>query len=77
MKIKEAFKKKGYSFLIDSVTNQQFPILSHDKIRILQEKYTFSFWDKVDDNHNVVRFCTCWATKEEDVEELVKDIEKL
>lgn len=77
MKIKEAFKKKGYSFLIDSVTNQQFPILSHDKIRILQEKYTFSFWDKVDDNHNVVRFCTCWATKKEDVEELVKDIEKL
>ena len=77
MKIKNAFMNKGYSFFIDSSTNQQFPIIPNDKIRILKEKYSFSFWEKIDDNHSAVRFCTCWATKHEDVEQLVKDIENL
>lgn len=77
IKIKNAFMNKGYSFFMDSQTNQQFPIIPNDKIRILKEKYSFSFWEKVDDNHSAVRFCTCWATKSEDVEMLICDIENL
>lgn len=77
MKIRNAFINKGYSLFIDSLTNQQFPIIPNDKIKILQEKYSFSFWQKIDDNHSAVRFCTCWATKTDDVEKLIADIEIL
>ena len=74
IQIKEAFAKKGISFLYDSITNQQFPILTDAQITKLKEKYAFSFWSRVDENHSAVRFCTSWATKQEDVEKLIADI---
>ena len=43
----------------------------------LKEKYTFAFWEAVDDSHSAVRFCTSWATQESAVEELIRDIEEL
>ncbi|MFP3390995.1 threonine aldolase family protein [Brevibacillus sp. SIMBA_040] len=77
MMILEAFKEKGYSFRYDSVTNQQFPILRNDVLSELGKKYSFSLWEKFDDNHSVVRFCTSWATKKENVEKLIEDIRAL
>lgn len=75
MRIRDAFEKKGYSFLYDSKTNQQFPILPVRFLEYLGEKYSYNFWSKVDENHHAVRFCTSWATKEENVEALLRDIE--
>lgn len=77
LEIREAFTKKGYNFLYDSTTNQQFPIIPNDRLEILAKKYSYTFWCKVDETHSVVRFCTSWATKEENVKELVKDIANL
>ena len=77
MMIREAFIEKGFSFRYDSVTNQQFPILHNDVLSELGKKYSFSFWEKFDDNHSVVRFCTSWATKKENVEMLIEDIQAL
>lgn len=77
MSIKNAFKSKGYEFLIDSPTNQQFPILTDNEIEKLRKKYSFQYWQKVDENRSAVRFCTSWATRKEQVEELLKDIEQL
>ncbi|HCL03962.1 MAG TPA: low specificity L-threonine aldolase [Lachnoclostridium phytofermentans] len=76
MRIRDAFAKKGYHFLYDSRTNQQFPILPVSLLDFLGEKYSYSFWTKVDDTHNAVRFCTSWATKEENVDALLADIEE-
>lgn len=75
--IKTAFEKKGKKFLIDSPTNQQFPILTNDEKTKLGEKFLFSEWVKVDANHTAVRFCTSWATRPEAVKELVTAIEAL
>lgn len=75
-KIKEACIKRGYPFLTDSDTNQQFPIIPNKIVEKLKEKYTFSVWEKTDESHIAIRFCTSWATKECDVEELVADILK-
>lgn len=77
MKIKRAFAEKGFPFLYESVTNQQFPILPDVKLAVLAEKYSYSLWTKTDNSHTAVRFCTSWATKESDVDELIRDIEKL
>ncbi len=74
IKLKTALSKDNVSFLFDSYTNQQFPILSNVKIQQLREKYVFYEWHKVDDDHSAVRFCTSWATREEDIDQLIIDV---
>ncbi len=69
--LKEGLKKKGYVFELDSPTNQQFVILENGKLEELKKKVSFSFWEKYDDTHTVVRFATSWATKEEDIRSLM------
>lgn len=75
MRIKKAFCDNGYEFLYDSYTNQQFPIIPNDVLEKLSKKYSFDVWKKIDENNTAVRVCTSWATKEENVQELVRDIE--
>lgn len=77
MMIKESLKSKGYNFLYDSNTNQQFPIFPNDVLEKLSKKYVFSFWEKVDEKNSAVRICTSYATKLKDVHELIQDIENL
>lgn len=77
MKLKKTFRKKGYPLRYDSYTNQQFPILPDAHLEQLKEKFMFSFWEKVDETHSAVRFCTSWATKEEAVDTLIKEMDKL
>ncbi|SHI18260.1 L-threonine aldolase [Sporobacter termitidis DSM 10068] len=72
--IKEACIKKGYRFLTESVTNQQFPIMPDRVLNKLKEKYEYSFWQKIGHAHSAVRFCTSWATEQKDVEQLAEDI---
>lgn len=77
MRLKDAFVKKGYGLRYDSYSNQQFPVLPNAHMDKLKEKYSFGFWEKVDEDHTAVRFCTSWATKEENVQALIADIERL
>lgn len=77
MLIRDAFAEKGCSFLYDSRTNQQFPILTRSAMEKLSAKYSFSIWAKIDEEHTAVRFCTSWATKEENVKMLVEDIKNI
>lgn len=69
-KLKQIFQKKGYAFYIDSPTNQQFVILENDQMERLQKEVAFSFWEKYDETHTVVRFATSWATEEADLQRL-------
>lgn len=71
-KLKEVLTKKGYKFLINSPTNQQFVILSNDKLEELKKNIALCFWQKIDDNHTAVRFATSWATTEKEIDELEK-----
>ncbi|MBR1536835.1 MAG: aminotransferase class I/II-fold pyridoxal phosphate-dependent enzyme [Treponema sp.] len=68
--LKSAFTQKGYKFFIDSPTNQQFVILENSKMQELQKSVKFSFWEKYDESHTVVRFATSWATTSEKISEL-------
>lgn len=69
--LKAGLKEKGYTFYIDSPTNQQFVVLENRKMEELKKNVQFSFWEKKDDTHTVVRFATSWATRMEDVEKLL------
>lgn len=75
MEIKKAFEEKGIPFAYESVTNQQFPILTKEQADKLSEKYSFTRNENMlKKGPAMVRFCTSWATKKEDVAALVQDI---
>lgn len=76
-KIKAVFLKKGYQSYMDSVTNQQFFVLPVRDLKKLGEKYSYSFEKYTDAEHALVRFCTSWATTEEQVNELLVDVAEL
>ncbi len=77
MVLKKAFLEKGYPLLYDSYTNQQFPILPNSQLEKLKENYAFALWCAMDEEYSAVRFCTSWATKDEDIEMLISDLDDL
>ncbi len=74
MALRDALRRLNIPFLVESPTNQQFPILPDAVIQSLSGKYAFSFQEKTDETHTAVRICTSWATREEDVEALIRDL---
>ena len=72
-----ALKALGVPFLVDSTTNQLFPILPDAVLTELAKTYVFSEQERVDDTRRAVRFCTSWATKPENVERLCADLTRL
>ena len=77
MRLREAFLAKGWDLFVDSASNQQFPILPNGAVAVLRHKYSFEVWEKVDQAHTAVRFCTSWSTTDEDVDALIADIQRL
>lgn len=76
-KIRAAFSKKGYSYLVPNRTNQIFVIMPDEHLKALKNEFGFAYQQRVDDEHSAVRFCTSWATKEENVDKLIASIEAL
>ena len=74
MILKEGLKEKGYSFFMDSVTNQQFIIIEDEKLEKIREKYGVTYQQRYDETHSVIRLCTSWATTEENVRSLLADL---
>ncbi|MCQ2501146.1 MAG: beta-eliminating lyase-related protein [Lachnospiraceae bacterium] len=70
--LKALFIEKGYKLMLDSPTNQQFPILENSKMEELKKEVAFSFWEAYDENHTVVRFATSWSTQEEEIQKLAQ-----
>jgi len=64
-------------FLVESTTNQLFPILPDTVLEELAKTYVFSEQERVDEAHRAVRFCTSWATRPENVEQLCADLQRL
>ena len=49
-----------------------------DKVlEALAAKFTFSEQERVDETHRAVRFCTSWATTQENVALLCKEIQEI
>lgn len=67
----------GVPMRYDSPTNQQFPILPDTVLAALSEKYAYSYWERVDETHSAVRFCTSWATEDASVDALISDLKEL
>lgn len=70
-RLKAALAEKGYRFFMDSPTNQIFVVLENAQLAELEGKAKFGFWEKFDPEHTVVRIATSWATRMEEIEELI------
>lgn len=68
--LRDAFRRKGYTFYVDTPSNQLFVIMSDTQLQRLQEHVVCRFWKKLDASHTVVRFVTSWATTADDIRQL-------
>lgn len=75
--LSDEISKQGFGFLTHSTSNQIFPILPNRVIDLLQEKYSFYIWQKVDDKSSAIRLVTSWATKEEAVKSFIGDMKDI
>jgi len=76
-KIRNTLKRLGYSLFVPGTTNQIFPVLPDSLLEKLAENFSFTEQERVDATHRAVRFCTSWATTEENVNALCKELERL
>ncbi|MBP1578030.1 MAG: aminotransferase class I/II-fold pyridoxal phosphate-dependent enzyme [Oscillospiraceae bacterium] len=65
----------GYKFAAKPVTNQIFPIFPKSIIKQLETEYLFEFNSHYDEENDVVRFCTSWATDMDKIDEFLKVLE--
>lgn len=72
--LKKGIVDAGYSFMINSSSNQVFPILPNKLINSLEKKYLFLIWEKIDKENSAIRLVTSWATNEEKVLEFIADV---
>lgn len=72
--LKEGLKTLNFSFLVETETNQLFPILPNSLIDYLHQRFNFLIWQAYDDTHSVVRFITSYVTTKQDVYELLSAI---
>ncbi|MBO4889303.1 MAG: aminotransferase class I/II-fold pyridoxal phosphate-dependent enzyme [Firmicutes bacterium] len=76
-KMKEGFRSAGFPLFIDSPTNQQFIILPDELLPKLAEDFAFEPFDRFDETHQIIRFCSSWATPEENVDTLIQALHTL
>ena len=77
MRIRKAFEDVGVPIWGSSFTNQQFPIMTKAQLDRFEGKFAYEYWGKYDEDRTIVRFCTCWATKDENVDALIETIKTL
>ncbi len=70
--LRSRLTEKGYEFFLDSPTNQQFIIIEDSKLKEIEKHVGYSFWEKKDASHTVIRLATDWATTKEDIDILMK-----
>ena len=60
--LKKGLAEKGYQF---------FVVFPNAQLEALEGKAKFGFWEKYDDTHTVMRIATSWATRMEEVRQLL------
>ena len=75
-KLRECFARLGYPLFVPGSSNQVFPVLPDALLAELEQEFSFTEQERVDDTHRAVRFCTSWATKQDNVDALCEWLEK-
>lgn len=75
--IRDCLKQNGYQLYGPSPTNQTFFVIENHQLARLEKQVEFSFWEKYDETHTIIRFATSWATQKQDVDQLCKLMREL
>jgi threonine aldolase len=75
--IRNTLDRIGATYLVPGVTNQIFPILSDAFLEELGKKFVFTEMERVDDTHRAIRFCTSWASTQENVDALCEELNRI
>lgn len=73
LQIKKAFAAKGIPLWVDSPTNRQFVILNARQKGLPARNYCFEEQGKTSQG-TIARFCTSWATTQDEIDALLADI---
>lgn len=76
-KLTEGLKSLGVALYMESPTNQVFPIFPNRTVESLRKGFAFDFIAPAENDRSVIRFCTSWATPEENVDFLLCAIRAL
>ena len=76
-KIRAVLEELKIPQLVPGITNQIFPILPDTVLEELAKTICFTDMERVDETHRCIRFCTSWATKEENVQALIGELRRL
>ena len=75
--IRATLEELHIPLLVPGTTNQVFPILPDALLDELKKEFSFSEQERVDDAHRAIRFCTSWATTQENVDALCDALRRL
>lgn len=76
-KLRAAIREIGIPFYNENTTNQIFITLEDRKIAELSKEFSLGYTERVDETHSVMRICTSWATKEENVDALIEALRRI
>ena len=72
--LRTGLTERQIPLLVDSPTNQIFPILPDTVIEKLSHDFSYEVWGKVDEDHTCIRLVTSWATTEEAVDAFLQAV---
>lgn len=75
--IRRTLDEIGATYLVPTTANQIFPILSDAFLAELGKSFHFEENMRVDMTHRAVRFCTSWATTQENTDALCAEMKRL
>lgn len=70
-RLQDALLAKGYAIEAKSPTNQIFVTLPKDAAERVAEQVVYSTWHINPDGSRLVRFVTCWATTDEQIDAII------
>ena len=76
-RIRDTLDEIGASYLVPGITNQLFPILPDAFLDELAREFMFTEMERVDEKRLAVRFCTSWATTQENVDALCAELKRI
>ena len=75
--LRDCFDSLNVPYLVPGITNQIFPILPDDLLEKLSENFMFTEMERVDATHRCVRFCTSWASTQQNMDALCAALKRL
>jgi threonine aldolase len=70
-RLRDALAERNIPLAVQTCANQTFAVLPNKWIEATRDAFDLSYWGAAEGDCSVMRICTSWATREEDIETLI------